>query len=480
MSISVAPPVPITTRSARRWAVLGVAGTAQFLAILDLFAVIVAFPTMSSAFGGASTGAVSWVLNAYTIVMAALLVPAGRLADDTGRKRGFLTGIALFGLASAACAAAPTLAVLIAARVVQAAAAALLVPTGLGLVLPAFEPREHPTVMGIWTAVAAAGGASGPLLGGLLLQLGWRWIFLLNVPFTVAAVGIGVWILPEVRQRAGRSLDPIGAVLILTATASLTTVFVQGGRWGYTSPAIGGCVALAVAATALLVRHTHRHPDPVISPIVLRHRMFRIATLGVSAYYLAFAAMVLSGTLYLSQQWHWSSLAASLGTLPEPLSCLLLSPLSGRIVGRIGAPAAAALGGATLAAGALWWIATAGVHSYAVMFAPGAVAAGVSTALLQPPLFGASALLPAGQLSLGSGVLMMARQTSSALGVAVLTAILALRPVPGLTEFRYSWLYLVVAGLLAMLAGARFRPAAPTAAGHPPAGVRAARPDADV
>ncbi|RDI63918.1 MFS transporter [Nocardia pseudobrasiliensis] len=445
------------TRSSRRWRVLAVAGIAQFLAILDLFAVTVAFPTLQTSFGHASAGAVSWVLNAYTIVMAALLVPAGRLADDTGRKRGFLIGIALFGVASLACGLAPNLVALIAARIVQAAAAALLVPTGLGLVLPCFEIRRHPTVMGIWTAIAAAGAGGGPVIGGLLLQAGWRWIFLLNIPFTVAAFVFGVRVLPDIRRYAGRTLDLFGAALILGATAALTTVFVQGSEWGYASPATLSSLAAAALLAAVFAWHVRRHPDPVVSPVVLRHRMFRIAFVGVFCYYLAFAALILAATLFLTHQWHYSQVRVSLAIAPIGLSCLLSSPLSGRVVARIGARASAALGGMTIAAGALWWIVlSAHSASYALAFLPGAILAGVSTSLLQPPLFGASALLPAEQLSLGSGMLMMARQTSSALGVAILTAILAGAAVPGLSDYRAGWYYMAATGLLAAVAGWAF------------------------
>ncbi|MGW5513398.1 MFS transporter [Nocardia africana] len=458
ITANVRADAPIT-ESPRRWRILAVASVAQFLAILDLFAVTVAFPTLQTSFTGASPNTVSWVLNAYTIVMAALLVPAGRLADDTGRRRGFLIGITLFGVASIGCAVAPTLVVLIAARVVQAAAAALLVPTGLGLVLPSFAVRDHPTVMGIWTAIAAAGASSGPVIGGLLLEWGWRWIFWLNVPITLAALGFGSRVLPDIRARARRRLDLLGAALILGATAALTTVFVQAAAWGYRSAATVGTLAAAVVLAVAFTYHVRHHPDPVVSPAVLRHRMFRIATLGVFCYYLAFAALLLSGTLYLTAQWHYSELRASLGIAPIPISCLLVSPLSGRVVARIGARASAALGGLAIAAGAGWWIALSGCGaSYLLVFLPGAVLAGVSTALLQPPLFGASSLLPPDQLSLGSGTLMMARQTASALGVAVLTAILTRTAGYDLTDFRAGWLYMVAMGLLAAGAGWAFRP----------------------
>ncbi|MFB8006741.1 MFS transporter [Nocardia sp. NPDC056000] len=448
----------VETVSAGRYRVLAIAGIAQFLAILDLFAVTVAFPALRESFDS-STGAVSWTLNAYTIVMAALLVPAGRLADDTGRKRGFLIGIALFGLASLACGTAPNLAVLIVARITQAAAAALLVPTGLGLVLPSFPRREHAMVMGIWTAIAAAGGASAPVLGGLLLQAGWRWIFLLNVPFTVVAFVLGLRVLPDIAPGVRRRLDPLGALLILGATAGFTTVFVQADTWGYTGVATLGMLIAAIGLAVWFAVHIRQHPDPVVSPVVLRHKLFRTALLGVFCYYLAFAAMILEITLFLTERLHYSVLAASLGVAPLPISCLLLSPFSGRFIARFGARASAALGGACLAAGAGWWVLASGLtDSYALIILPGGILAGASTALLQPPLFGSAALLPAAETSLGSGTLMMARQTSSALGVAILTAILGAGAHHTLGEFRVGWLFMAVAGITATFAGLAYRP----------------------
>ncbi|WP_258407820.1 MFS transporter [Streptomyces hygroscopicus] len=133
-----------------------------------MIAVNIAFPAIGADFRSASTAELSWVLNAYTIVLAALLVPAGRLADAIGGRRSFLAGIALFGLASVACGAAPDLGTLIAARVVQGAAAAVLVPTSLSLALPAFPERERATAVGVWTAVSAVAASSGPVAGGLL------------------------------------------------------------------------------------------------------------------------------------------------------------------------------------------------------------------------------------------------------------------------------------------------------------------------
>ncbi|WP_207400489.1 MFS transporter [Actinomadura roseirufa] len=446
----------------KRWRVLAVASAAQFLAILDLFAVSVAFPAIAGSFQDAALPRVSWVLNAYTIVLAALLVPAGRFADDTSRKKSFLAGMALFGLASVGCAAAPTLGTLIAARVVQAAAGAVLIPTSLGLALPAFPAREHPTVMGIWTAVAAFGASCGPVLGGVLLLAGWRWIFFINVPVTALAIVAGRRLLPDTPPRPRQRLDLVGSGLVLAATTALTAALVQGTEWAYTPYAAAAFVVLAVLA----VVHMRRHPNPVIGFDLFRHRLFSVAVSGVFLYYLVFAAMLLASTLYLTQVWGYSVVRAGLGIAPIPAICVLLSPFSGRVVARIGGRVSAVLGGLTLAAGCGWWIVLASSEpSYLVMFVPGALLAGASTALLQPPLFGSATSLPADRLSLGSAVLMMSRQISSALGVAVLTAVLGDTADLSVTDFRHGWTLMVAAALASALAGLLFRPgrAAPPA-----------------
>lgn len=447
----------------RRWWVLGVASAAQFLAILDLFAVNIAFPALRDTFGGASLANVSWVLNAYTIVLAALLVPAGRIADDAGRRRVFLVGMTLFGVSSVACAAAPTLGLLVAARVVQAMAAALLIPTSLGLALPAFPRREHPTVMGIWTAVAASGAGTGPVLGGLLLLAGWRWIFLINVPVTIAAVIAGRRLLAHdgSARRTRRALDLQGSALLLATAGTLTALLTQGPGWGYPSIPTIFTGALLTVLAPLLVARLMRARDPIIDPALFRNRTFAVAVTGVGLYYLAFAAGLLSTTLYFTQVRHWSEVSAALALAPVPLACVVLSPLSGRVVARIGERASAVLGGLTLAAGAAWWavclgLGTDGVgHGYALGYLPGAILFGASTALLQPPLFGASTALPGDRISLGSAMLMTTRQIASALGVAVLTFVL--RGVPALADYRLGWYLMAGAGLVAAVACLRFR-----------------------
>ncbi|MFF4477383.1 MFS transporter [Streptomyces melanosporofaciens] len=471
-----AAPDPAPTPSRRRWLILAVASAAQFLAVLDMIAVNIAFPAIGADFRSASTAELSWVLNAYTIVLAALLVPAGRLADAIGGRRSFLTGIALFGLASVACGAAPGLGTLIAARVVQGVAAAVLVPTSLSLALPAFPPRERATAVGVWTAVSAVAASAGPVAGGLLAALDWRWIFLVNPPVVLLAWVAGLRLLPRTGPvrigpvRTGpvrigpvpgerRRLDPLGTLLVLLGTGSLTTACVEAADWGYGAPATLGFLAVGLIAGALAVAHVRRHPDPVVDPALFRTRAFTAATLGLLSYFLAYAASILAATLLFTGAWGWPSARAGLAVTPWPLTVLVVSMLSGRIVRALGERTTAVVGGLCFAAGPVWWLLLAGGDGahYAMEFMPGLVLTGIGAGLYQPVMFSAAGLLPARQLSLGSGVLMMSRQGGSALGVAALVMITGGAARPGLDALRAGWVFTAVTAALATVAGAALR-----------------------
>ncbi len=232
--------------------------TGVFLSSLDLFIVNIAFPSISTTFHGAGLSSLSWVLSAYTIVFAALLVPAGRWADRAGRKRAFLIGLGIFTVSSALCAVAPSLGLLIVARVLQASGGALMLPTSLGLLLPAFGPARKGAAIGLWSAVGGAAAAFGPPIGGLLVQASWRWVFLVNLPFSAVALVVGIRILREVRDPSSHRADLIGAGLLSIAVAGVAAGIVQGSDWGWASARILGAFALADRghrAAGLPLRH---------------------------------------------------------------------------------------------------------------------------------------------------------------------------------------------------------------------------------
>ncbi|WP_241777870.1 MFS transporter [Streptomyces sp. CT34] len=447
----------------RRWLILAIASATQFLAVLDLIAVTIAFPAIGRDFAPAPASALSWVLNGYTVVLAALLVPAGRLADEAGRRRCFLTGMVLFGLASAACGMAPTLTLLIVARVVQGVAAAVLIPTSLSLALPAFPPRERATAVGAWTAVSAVAASSGPVIGGLLAASDWRLIFLINVPVVLLAVGAGVRLLPRSERGGRQALDLPGTALVLVCVGALVTACVEAPEWGYTSPATLAVLAAGVLVGALGVRHVRRAADPVVHPELFRTPGFAAATLGLLSYFVAYGAMMLGASLLFTDVWHYSVRTAGLALAPWPLTVLVVSALSGRVVGAVGARATGVIGALCFVAATLWWLALAGdgqggggTH-YATHFLPGLIFAGFGTGLYQPVMFAATGLLPSRQLSLGSGVLMVSRQAGTALGVAVLVAVTGGRQQPDFGSLRGGWIIAAVTSAGAVAAALTLR-----------------------
>src|SRR6476660_264160 len=205
----------------RKWVVSLIVCTGVFMSSLDLFIVNIAFPSIGKHFGGASLASLSWILSAYAIVFAALLVPAGRWADAFGRKRAFLLGLAIFVLASAACAVAPSVGFLVGARIVQAAGGALMLPTSLGLMLPEFGPHERHVAIGAWAATGGIAAAAGPPLGGLLVQADWRLVFLVNVPVGLLGLGFGWRSLVERRERNALRPDVLGALGLIVAVGAL-------------------------------------------------------------------------------------------------------------------------------------------------------------------------------------------------------------------------------------------------------------------
>ncbi|MEU6172822.1 MFS transporter [Streptantibioticus parmotrematis] len=437
----------------RRWPVLAVLAAVAFMAQLDLFIVNIAVPAMSRSFGGAGLSGLSWVLNAYAIVFAALLVPAGRLADHYGRRLFLLSGVVVFTLASVLCALAPTLPVLVGGRAVQAVGAAMIVPTSLGLLLPSFPPRQHTLVVGVWAGVAAVAASSGPPVGGVLVAVDWRWIFLVNVPIGVVTVVAGLRVLPEIRAGRGARLpDAVSTVSLLAAVTLLVLATVQGPAWGWGSAGVVGLLAAAALATVVTVRRSLRHPRALVEASLFRGREFTGASVALLLFYVAFGAWLLITVLFLQDVWHYSALRAGVAIVPGPLTSAAFAVNSGRITGRFGRVLPAATGTALLALAAVFWLVLAPAHpAYATHFLPGLFLGGAGAGLAQAPMFAAAGTLPPDRATTGSAVLNMSRQVGSAIGVAVLVALLAAPQPHALAAFHRGWALVAGAALGAAL-----------------------------
>src|SRR3954453_19386234 len=361
-----------------RWKVLAVVSIAVFMSSLDLFIVNIAFPDIRSDFPGTSLAGLSWILNAYAIVFAALLVPAGRSADRLGRRRSLLAGVALFTIASALSAAAPSVELLVAARVLQAVGAAAVFPTSLALVLPEFPPDERRTAVAVWAAGGGVAAAAGPPVGGLLVQGGWQLVFLVNVPIGIALLVVAARVLREQREDAGAPRpDLLGALLLTASIATLTLGIVKAPDWGWGSGRVIGLIVAAVVIGSLFWARSHSHPTPGVEPELVRNRTFALANTAGLLFFMGFGAMLLSSVLFLTGVWHESVLRAGLQIAPGPTMAAIFAVVAGGLGPRYGERLLGALGGLLFAAGGAWWIARGGGQPpSAGAFRPGRVCAG--------------------------------------------------------------------------------------------------------
>jgi EmrB/QacA subfamily drug resistance transporter len=456
--------------------VLAVVSLAVFMAGLDLFIVNVAMPDLARDFSGSSLGALSWVLNAYAIVFAALMVPAGRIADRVGRRRAFSGGIALFTVASALCGLAPSVPVLVAARGAQAVGAAFLMPASLALLLPAFPPARRPVAIGVWAAVGAVAAAAGPPLGGLLTEVSWRLVFLVNVPVGIAAVVLAGRVLTEARDETARRPDLFGTALLVGAITLLSLGLVQAPEWGWgDSRTVVALIAGPLGLVAFVV-HCARSAAPVVELPMLRVRSYALANLAGLLFTAAFAATLLANVLFLTDVWGWSVLRAGLALAPGPICATITSVLGGRLAARFGQRWVAALGASLFALGAASCALRMEVEpAYASVLLPAWCVGGAGVGLTLSSLSSAAAAaLPPARFATGTAVYTMFRQLGAVLGVAILVALLGTpAPADALAAFQHGWWFIAASAAAAALTALLLGPVTHHAPASAPAAAEA-------
>src|SRR5262245_51934458 len=328
-------------RTARQvTAIVGVLALAVFMSSLDLFIVNLAFPYIGRDYPDTSLASLSWVLNAYTIVFAAVLVPAGRWADRAGRRRIFVTGLIGFTAGSALCGLSPGVPELIAARVIQAAGAGLMVPASLSLLLASVPLSGRAKAIGTWSAFGALGAALGPVIGGALVQLSWRWVFWINIPVGLLAVLLATRIVPESRDEHSRGKpDLAGATLLAAAVGLVAFALVKAPYWGWGSARFIAVLTASLACGAVMIWRSRRHHSPVIELGLLRSRTFSGTFAASILYYAAFGAFVLNSVEFLTGVWHYSAIQAGLAIGPGPLMVLPFARVvAPRLAGRRAGP----------------------------------------------------------------------------------------------------------------------------------------------
>jgi EmrB/QacA subfamily drug resistance transporter len=407
-------------QSRRRYAVLAICSSALFLTSLDNTIVNVALPTIRRDLRADVSG-LQWTVAAYTLVLASFLLLAGSVGDRFGRRRTFRIGLVAFGLGSLLCGAAPNRPCLIAFRVVQAVGGSMLQPNALSTITSVFtEPRERAQAIGVWASVFGISAAAGPVLGGLLVgSLGWRWVFWVNLPVIAAAYGLAGRYLPETRAPRPRPADLPGQVLVVTTLVTLTYATIEGPSTGWGSPAILAGFTVGTAALAGVVAVERSRAEPLLDVRLFGRPSFAGA-IGIAV--LAFT--ILSGflflnTLYLQDARGLSPIRAGLATLPATAAIALVSPFTGRFVGRRGPRRPLVLAGVALAAGPLVLASTHAASPYLVLGA-GYVLLGIGFGLVNPPITNtAVSAMPAARAGVASAVATTARQVGNVIGVAV-------------------------------------------------------------
>jgi EmrB/QacA subfamily drug resistance transporter len=422
------------------------------LANLDLFIVNVALPDIARDFAGTTLDDLSWVLNGYAIVYACLLVFLGRLAERHRRDRSFLLGVAIFTAASAACAAAGDVWTLVAFRLLQAAGAALMTPTSLGLLLASCPPDQRGGAVRTWTAIGGLAAAFGPVVGGLLLTLNWHWIFIVNVPIGLITLLIGWRALPEVAGHDVPRPDAWGAALVTAGVALLTFGLVKAGDWGWSNPRVASSLAAGLVLLAVFVMHCLRAHNPLVEPGLFRSRNFTSASLVMVPFTIVFGALLLSLVLWEQGVWGWSALKTGLAISPGPFLVPVTTLfVGGRLIKRLGAASVVVLGLFFFASGCLWLALSVQLVPDLAAALGGIVLTGIGVGLTMPTLMGmAAASLPQSSFATGSGVVNMIRQTGMAIGVAALVALVgtASTPTEQLAAFKLAWW--LMAGITAL------------------------------
>ena len=404
--------------------VLLICCTSLFIVGLDITAVNVALPSIGSQLHAGISG-LQWAVGAYTVVLASLLMLAGSTADRFGRRRTFVAGLAVFSIASLLCSLAPTIELLVGARVLQAIGGSMMNPVAMSIITNTFtDPRERAQAVGVWGAVFGVSMALGPIVGGTLVtSLGWRSIFLINIPAGAAAIALTLRFVPESRAPRARRFDPIGQGLVILLLSTLTFGIIEAPSRGWSSAVIVGALATSAFALLGLLVYEPRREEPLIDLRFFRSIPFSSSIVISVAAFAAFGGFLFLNTLYLQDVRGLSPLQAGLATVPTALMTMLASPLSGRIVGHRGPRVPLVISGVSfvIACALLSDIDAATPFAQLIV---AYVIFGLGFGFVNAPITNAAISgMPRAQAGVASALATTSRQFGQTLGVAVVGAI---------------------------------------------------------
>ncbi|KUN77517.1 MFS transporter [Streptomyces griseoruber] len=442
----------------RRRLVLAICCMSLLIVSLDTTALNVALPAMERDLH-ASTAGLQWTIDAYTVVLAALLMLAGSTADRIGRRKVFMAGLVVFSLGSLLCSLAPSLDLLIAARMVQAVGGSMLNPVAMSIITNTFtDPRERARAIGVWGAVVGISMAAGPLLGGALVDsVGWRAIFWVNLPVGLAALLLTLRFVPESRAPRARRPDPVGQLLVIALFGSLTYAIIEAPGAGLATS--GPFAALALAALTGLLLYEPRRAEPLIDLRFFRSAPFSGATVVAISAFAALGGFLFLSTLYLQNVRGLDALEAGLWMLPMAVPMFLCAPLSGRLVGSRGPRLPLVIAGLAMTASALLFAVLDAETSDITLFL-GYTLFGIGFGFVNAPITNTAVSgMPRSQAGVAAAVASTSRQLGQTLGVAVVGAVLAAGV--SVTSYRETfvaaavpgWWILTACGLLVLALG---------------------------
>jgi len=438
--------------SSRR--VLAIASLASFLGFLDVTIVNVAFPSISRTFGTSSPAHLSWILNSYNVLFAAFLLPCGVVADRLGSSRTLIGGVALFGVTSGLCAAAPSINLLIAARALQALAAALMIPSSLAVLLAATSRSQRPAAIAAWSASAAVAAGIGPSLGGFLVEASsWRLVFLVNVPVALFLLAASVS-LPSTPRLLDRRPDLLGGAAISLALGFLALGISKGEDWGWTSTANLACYLVSALMLGVFALRTYLRPNPMIAVDLFRDPERTTANVATVVFSVAFYAGILNNVLFLTGVWGYSILEAGLAISPAPLTSAAVGMLAARLLPRFGSRPLAALGCVVYGCGGIGFLLRSAdvTPDFLSVWLPAALLMGCGIGLVFASLgASAAASLRESDFATGSALNTVARQLGAVIGTALVFSILhegLLRLTPG--PYQDVWALCLGVSLAAM------------------------------
>jgi len=441
----------------RRYLILAICCMSLFIVGLDNTIVNVALPSIHRELH-ASVPQLQWTIDAYTLVLASLLMLSGSMADRLGRARIFKLGLVLFTLGSLLCSLAPTVQLLIVFRMVQAVGGSMLNPVAMSIIRNTFtDARERAQAIGLWAGVIGLSMAMGPVLGGALVEAGsWRSVFWVNVPIGLLAAALTWRFVPESKAPRPRRVDPVGQLLVILLLASTVYAIIEGPSHGWLSGEILGLFALAVAAVGALVHYERRRVDPLIDVRFFASAPFSGASVIAIAAFTALGAFLFLNTIYLQDSRGLSPFHAGLYTLPMAAITVVVGPLTGRLVGARGARPSLVLGGGAILLSGLMLTGLTQTTSPAWLFA-GYVVFGIGFGSVNPPITNTAVSgMPPAQAGVASAVASTSRQVGLSLGVALagaLAVVATTDPAVLATGTHPGWRLIVGCGALIVVLG---------------------------